>query len=137
MSENPVSAVTLGLLEKEAEYFGNTVVKSLKNNINWIEMCVDALNKDIDADINLEERLGFSPRKLLKNERARAYRAMAAIATIKAGSNKRPQCIIGGVFRSLRSGRVRVDDAVKRIQSLYYELEKEYSDELEKLGDRR
>ena len=137
MSKNPVNAVTLGLLEKEVAYFGNTVVRNLKNNINWIETCLEALYHDIGVKIDLEERLGFSPRRLLKNERARSYRAVASIATIKAGEDKSPQCVMGGISRSLQTGRARIDDAVNRIQSLYYELEEEYSDELEKLGDRR
>lgn len=128
----PFDSESLNLLEKEISYF-DYVVRTLKNNISWIEGCVKALQDDIGVTVNLDERLGFSLRKIYRNERARKYRAQAAVANVRAGNCVSTQHVIGANFRSIQSGRAHCEETVKKIRSLYFELEAEYSDELSRL----
>ncbi|MBR3143855.1 hypothetical protein IKF12_01490 [Candidatus Saccharibacteria bacterium] len=129
----PFDTESLYLLEKEISYF-DYVVRNLKNNISWIEGCARALQEDIGATVNLDEKLGFSLRKVYRGELARKYRAQAAVASIRAGDCKSPQHTIGANFRSINKGKAHCEETVGKIRNLYYDLEEEYSVELDKLG---
>jgi hypothetical protein len=132
MSKNPVSLISIDMLEKESKYFQSNVIKSLKNHISWMNMYLNALYEDIGVTIDPEERLGFSPKKLLKREQARAYRAESVIASVRAGCNSYPQNSISATYRSLEDGKERIQEAVQKITFLYYDLEAEFKT---RLGD--
>lgn len=129
-------AASLELLEKEVSYFQNFTLQALKNNISWMNSYVKALYDDLGVVIIPEDRLGFSPRRLLEKERRRAYRIMAAIATIKADGYERTPNKISGMRRAIHDSQANVNEMVDCIQTLYYQLEDEFRDKLRELGDK-
>ena len=126
----PNSLIDLSMLEWAIDDAERSVVVALKYNTKLVRYFKDAIFDDLGVVIDLEERLGFSPKKVLRLEKSRIRRAKDALALVRDGDATHPERTIVTAYNSLMDGRKRSAEVTEAVTKLYYDLAIEFEYEI-------